>query len=256
MEIYDLYQQAVQGPEADIEFFERVYREQAGGLPLRLREDFAGTALLSSMWARSHAERRAWAVDIDPEPLAWGREHNLAEPEIAGRVELIEADVCSVQVPPVDIVCALNFSYCILKSRADLGRYFEAALETLVPGGLLVLDLYGGTEAIIATSEERELDGFTYIWEQTSYNPVNHEGHCAIHFELDDGTRLNNAFVYNWRLWTIAEIRDLLEEVGFQETLVYWEVVDEDGDGTGEYRRTEEEENQEGWLVYIAGVKG
>ena len=43
--------------------------------------------------------------------------------------------------------------------------------------------------------------------------------------------------------------------VGFRETMVYWEAVDENGDGTGEYRRTEVEENQEGWLVYVVGVK-
>jgi SAM-dependent methyltransferase len=255
MEIYDLYQRAVQAPEADIEFFEHVYGERTGGLPTRLREDFAGTALLASEWARSHIERRAWAVDIDPEPLAWGREHNLDETEVADRVELLHADVLTAEVPTVDIVCALNFSCCLLKSRVDLGRYFEAAFDNLAPGGLLVLDLYGGTEAIVATSEERQLDGFTYIWEQTSYNPVTQEGRCAIHFELDDGTRLANAFTYDWRLWTIAEIRDLMDEIGFRETLVYWEAVDEDGDGIGEYRLTEEEENQEGWLVYLVGVK-
>jgi len=254
MDLYDLYQQAVQGPEADVEFFDRVYRQLRGGTPLTLREDFAGTALLSSEWLKSHPQRRAWAVDLDPEPLQWGRENNLADSSLASRVELIEADVIAATTPRVDIVCALNFSCCILRQRAELKRYFEVALDHLAPDGILVLDLYGGTEAIIATTEERQLDGFTYIWEQVSYNPIDHQGRCAIHFELDDGTRIDDAFGYDWRLWTIAEIRDLLLEVGFGELMVFWEAVDDNGDGTGEYRQTEEEENQEGWLVYLVGV--
>ena len=59
MDIYDLYQQSVQAPGADIEFFERVYGELNDRSPLTLREDFAGTALLASEWAASHPERRA-----------------------------------------------------------------------------------------------------------------------------------------------------------------------------------------------------
>lgn len=254
IDIYDLYQQAVQGPEADVEFFDRVYRQLNGKAPLSLREDFAGTAYLATEWVRSHPKRRAWAVDIDPQPLDWGRRHNLDRPGLAARVELLEADVLEAATPRVDVVCALNFSCCILRERTTLRRYFSVARDHLNEGGVLILDLYGGTEAIIPTTEERQLDGFTYVWEQVSYNPIDHQGRCAIHFELDDGTRLDSAFGYDWRLWTIAEIRDLVLEVGFSDLLVFWEVVDDSGEGTGEYRQTTEEENQEGWLVYLVAV--
>ena len=254
-EIYPLYQQAVQSPEADVEFFERVYRQLRGGSPSALREDFAGTALLTRAWLESDPDRRAWAVDIDPEPLAWGREHNLSEPELSSRAEIIVADVLEVATPPVDIIAALNFSCCILRRHQDLKRYLSATHANLSRDGLLVLDLYGGTEAIVATTEERQLDGFTYSWEQVCFNPITHEGRCKIHFILDDGTRHQDAFVYDWRLWTIPEIRQLLFEVGFEDMLVFWEVVDDNGDGTGDYLQTTEEENQEGWLVYLVGVK-
>lgn len=254
LDLYHLYQQAVQSPDADVDFFDRVYRRLRGGTPMTLREDFAGTALLAREWLLSHPERRAWAVDIDPEPLEWGREHNLGDPDLAARVECLEGDVREVLTPPVDIVAALNFSCCILRERSHLKRYLEASRSRLAAGGLLVLDLYGGTEAIIATTEERELDGFTYIWEQASFNPITHEGRCNIHFVLDDGTRYDNAFSYDWRLWTIPEIRQLLLEVGFEDMLVFWETVDDNGEGTGEYEETVEEENQEGWLVYLVGV--
>ena len=33
---------------------------------------------------------------------------------------------------------------------------------------------------------------------------------------------------------------------GFEDMLVFWEAVDDNGDGTGEYLQTSEEENQEG----------
>ena len=68
-EIYHLYQEAVQSPEADVDFFERTYNQLRGGSPTTLREDFAGTSLLTRTWLESHPDRYAWAVDIDPEPL-------------------------------------------------------------------------------------------------------------------------------------------------------------------------------------------
>jgi hypothetical protein len=254
-ELYPLYQEAVQSPEADVDFFERVYAQLRGGSPTTLREDFAGTALLTRTWLESDPDRRAWAVDIDPEPLDWGRQNNLSAGDLAERVEIIVGDVLDVTTPPVDITAALNFSCCILRQREDLKRYLGDALANLADEGLLVLDLYGGTEAIIATTEERDLDGFSYMWEQASFNPITHEGRCKIHFILDDGTRHDDAFVYDWRLWTIPEMRQLMLEVGFEDMLVFWEAVDDNGDGTGDYLETTEEENQEGWLVYLVGVK-
>jgi hypothetical protein len=254
-EIYHLYQQAVQSPEADVDFFERTYKQLRGGSPITLREDFAGTSLLTRTWLESHPDRYAWAVDIDPEPLDWGRRHNLSAGDLSDRAEIIVGDVLDVVTPAVDIIAALNFSCCILSRHEDLKRYLKAAHANLSEDGLLILDLYGGTEAIIATTEERELDGFTYIWEQETFNPITHEGRCKIHFIFDDGTRHDNAFVYDWRLWTIPEIRQLLLEVGFEDMLVFWEAVDENGDGTGDYIETTEQENQEGWLVYLVAVK-
>lgn len=254
-EIYPLYQEAVQSPEADVDFFERVYRQLRGGVPMTLREDFAGTSLLTRTWLESHPERRAWAVDIDPEPLDWGRVNNLSTGDLAERAEMIVGDVLDVTTPTVDITAALNFSCCILRRQEDLESYLRAAHANLAPDGLMVLDLYGGTEAIIATTEERALDGFTYTWEQVTFNPITHEGRCKIHFALDDGTRYDDAFVYDWRLWTIPEIRQIMLRVGFKDLLVFWEAVDDNGDGTGDYLETTEEENQEGWLVYLVGVK-
>ncbi len=250
-----LYQASVQSPESDIEFFDRVYRDHRGRRPRALREDFCGTALLSREWVTSGKRRTALAIDLDERTLEWGRRHNLGTASMAKRVRLVQADVREVRRPRVDLVCAMNFSFCVLKQRPELLAYFEAVHAGLRDDGMLVLELYGGTEAIVPIEEQRHVDDFVYIWEQESFDPITHETRCHIHFEFEDGSRLDRAFTYDWRLWTIPELRDVLTEVGFADVEVYWEQVDDDGDGTGEYQRTESEENQEGWLVYVVALR-
>lgn len=255
---YQLYQDAVQGPHGDIAFFEDRFSEATGRRPLRLREDFAGTALLSATWVKEDPERTALAVDNDPEPVGWGREHNLGEgtlPLRPQRIEQVVGDAREFHGDDFDIVCAMNFSFCILQQRHELLEYLRNAFDSLVDDGMLVLELCGGTELETTATEEREIEGGTYIWEQASFNPINHALTCYIHFELEDGSRLERAFEYTWRLWSIPEIRELLAEAGFESSEVWWEAVDEDGEGTGEYRLTEEEENQESWLVYVVGYR-
>ena len=252
---YELYQRSVQAPEADVELFVATFESLRERTPLTLREDFAGTAYLSATWVASHPDRRAVAVDEDAEPLAWGAEHNLGLPSLSARVGLVHGDVRRATDEPVDIVCAPNFSVCCLRRRDELLDYFATSHASLVDDGMMICELYGGTEAIVASTEERVCDGFGYTWEQESFNPIDHHLRCSIHFDFPDGSRLERAFVYDFRLWSIPEIRDALLDAGFRDTVVYWEIVGEDGTGTGEYRRTVEEENQEGWLVYVVGLR-
>jgi hypothetical protein len=259
-----LYQLSVQSPEADLEFFVARYEELRGRKPKVLREDFCGTAYISATWAGSGKGRRAVGVDLDAATLQWGREHNLAPlpKEAQKRVDLRQANVLDGGGARSDMTCAMNFSYGVFKTRAEIKHYLEVVYQQLADDGMFVTELYGGTEAIVAVQDEREIEGdeetggdFTYQWEQASYNPINHETLCHIHFKLSDGSRIEKAFTYDWRLWSIMELRELLHEVGFTTVRVYWEATDEDGDGTGEYYATEQEENQESWLVYLVAGK-
>jgi hypothetical protein len=261
---HHLYQRAVQSPEADIEFFAERYKELRGREPKVLREDFCGTSYISATWAASAKGRRAIGVDLDTATLQWAREHNLAplSKDAQKRVELRQANVLDGGGAKADVTCAMNFSYGVFKTRAELKHYFEVVFQQLADEGVFVTELYGGTEAIIAVQDEREIEGddqtggdFTYLWEQAAYNPITHETLCHIHFQLSDGSKIEKAFTYDWRLWSIAEVRELLYEVGFTSVRVYWESIDEDGDGTGEYHPSEEEENQEAWLVYLVAAK-
>jgi hypothetical protein len=254
---HTLYQRSVQVPEADINNFELMFARTSKRKPLIMREDFCGTAFLSCTWAASHPKRRAIGIDLDAPTLQWGREHNLAavSPAAQRRVELHQANVLDGVGARADITCALNFSYAVFKTRAELLRYFQVVFDKLVDDGVFITEIYGGTEAIIEVTDEREHKGFTYVWEQAKYNPINHDTLCHIHFRFPDGSKIDEAFTYDWRLWTVPELRELLAEAGFRKVEVWWEAVDEDGDGSGEYRPTEEEENQESWLVYIVAAK-
>ncbi|MGD8484962.1 MAG: class I SAM-dependent methyltransferase [Thioalkalispiraceae bacterium] len=260
-----LYQESVQCPEAEVEFMSKTFEALKGRKALSVKEDFGGTGYLSVEWVKSDPQRTAIVVDIDKPTLDWGQQNNVepAGSEVASRVTMIEADVRDITEPRVDIINAFNFSYCIFETRDEMRRYFEVAREGLKDDGILVLDLFGGTEAMDVLEEETELDEFdaTYRWEHVSFNPINNHMECAIHFDFDDGSSLENAFTYAWRLWSIPEIRELLEEAGFSKTRIYWEeYVDSDDDddeleGTGEYYETEEVENQESWMIYIVAEK-
>ena len=257
---YELYQRAVQAPDVDVEFFSRVYRSTIGGTALRLREDFCGTAAVCCEWVESNRERVAWGVDLDPEPLAWGREHNLAKVPSAAqdRVTLIEGDVRDTDTPPVDIVAAQNFSYCIFKTRDELRAYFARVKDELDEKGVLILDLFGGYESMEDDREEiTDYGDFQYVWDQHRFDPITHHGTYKIHFKFKDRSRMRDAFVYEWRLWTIPEVSEILVEAGFDRADVYWEDTDEDsGEGNGYYRRRTQGECDPAWNAYIVGVKG
>ena len=61
-------------------------------------------------------------------------------------------------------------------------------------------------------------------------------------------------FSYDWRMWSIGEIKDALYDAGFSDVNVYWEGTDEDGSGDGEFYRASTEENCESWVTYISAV--
>jgi SAM-dependent methyltransferase len=248
-----LYEEAVQCVEADIDFLDSVFKERRGRVPHTLKEDFCGTAAASAEFVRRRRENRAWGVDLSAETLEWGRERHVAS--LGGRasdVTLLHANVLDIREPLVDVVAAMNFSYFIFKRRRELLAYFENCLASLKPGGMLVLDAYGGYEAQVVLKEKSKKDGFTYVWDQNRYNPITNEVCNIIHFHFPDGSRMKDAFVYDWRLWTLREITEALEEAGFSRAEVYWEGWDEKEEcGDGNFTLAESADNCAGWIVYI-----
>jgi hypothetical protein len=250
---HELYQQSVQVPEADIRFFERVYRGRHGRLPTRLREDFGGTAYLASAWVKKRTANLGWAVDIDAKPLAWGDEHNRRPlGAAASRLSLVQGDVRSAKTPGCDVVVAMNFSFFCFKTRAELVAYFRAARGHLAPGGIFFADAFGGPEAMIEVEEKRRKSGFTYVWEQRSYDPITGDLATAIHFDFPDGSRMTRAFTYEWRLWNLPELVDCLHDGGFSRVRIFWETTDAKGDGTGIYREAAHASPCESFVCCIA----
>ncbi len=258
MDKHHFYQNSVQCVEAEIDFVADTYRALKGRGAVTLREDFCGTAQTACEWIGRGDQHRAWGVDLDPLVLQWGRDNNLSRlrPDQQSRIELLEANVMQANVDQLDVVLAMNFSYYIFMERTQMIQYFSSVRDSLNDEGVLFLDAFGGYEAHKELTEERECDGFTYIWEQASFNPITSEMQCYIHFETDEGVRMDRAFSYYWRLWSLPEITEMLQEAGFSSADVYWEGTDQKtGEGDGIYTRSTEGTADAGWVCYVVAEK-
>ena len=255
---HELYQESVQGVEFELDFVADTFRAIRGRAPSTIREDFCGTALSACEWVQRDRGNRAVGVDIDPDVLAWGYEHNVAPltPSQKQRIELLPEDVLEVDAGRFDVVQAFNFSYWFFQERATMKRYFERVHDALVDDGIAFFDAFGGYEAHRCQKEKSELDGFTYIWEQAAYNPLSAEMICFIHFRFPDGSRLDRAFSYNWRLWGAKELRELLAEAGFARTRLYVQAFDDDTDEPiDRFDETEEIPDYASFIAYIVAEK-
>jgi hypothetical protein len=255
---YELYQQSVQDPEGDVTRVRRMYERLNGRSPRSMREDFCGTAAFATAWVQAHRDNRAIGVDLDPEPLEWGRRHNLAKlrPEQARRITLLQEDVRTAHASKVDVLVAFNFSFFLFKQRAALLDYFKRCHAAVKSDGIFVLDAYGGPESMEKRREKRRIGSFTYIWDQYSYDPITHDASCHIHFEFRDGSKIERAWSYHWRLWTIAELRELLVEAGFRSTEVYWEGTElETNEPNGIFRPRKHADEDPAWVAYLVAAK-
>lgn len=251
-----LYEKAVQCVEAEIDFIDQTYKQLRDRHAVSLREDFCGTTNTSCEWIRRRRDNTAYCIDIDPAVLDWGRSYHIEKlkKQQAQRMHLINDDVLKARTPKVDIVVAMNFSYWFLKTRSDMKRYFKKVHDALADDGIFFLDAFGGYEAFREMKEQTKCNGFTYVWDQASYNPITGDAIMRIHFKFKDGSRLKNAFSYDWRQWTLPELTEMLSESGFKPT-VYWEGEDEDGEANGEFSPTTEGTADAGWVAYIVAEK-
>lgn len=253
-----LYEESVQCVEAEIDFVDETFKQLRGRTAKHLREDFCGTGNTSCEWVRRRNTNHAIGIDLDSEVLDWGRENKVAalKPAQAKRIELRNEDVLKAETDAMDIVLAMNFSYWLFEQRPLLQQYFERVRAALTDDGILFLDAFGGYDAPRVLKERTKFKTHTYIWEQAAFNPVNNHMRCHIHFKMKDGSKLEKAFSYEWRLWSLPEIRELLLDAGFSKATVYWQGDDEEtGEGDGEFYPTEEGEADAGWLAYIVAEK-
>ncbi|KAL5579903.1 hypothetical protein UlMin_012345 [Ulmus minor] len=171
-----------------------------------------------------------------------------------------------VALPARDIICAFNFSCCCLHSRADLVLYFKQACNSLSKkGGIFVMDLYGGTSSEGKLRLQRKFSNFTYIWEQAEFDIIERKTRISLHFNFQkQQKKLRHAFSYSWRLWSLPEIKDCLEDAGFRSVHFWLRQMPDTGEnrstvgfGAGKdikYEEVKRFEQQDAWNAYIVGV--
>jgi len=255
-DIHILYEKAVQCAEAEIDFvdetFQRLTNRQAG----ILREDFCGTTNTSCEWVKRRDTNTAHSVDLDPDVLEWGKQHHISklDEQQKSRIKLYVDDVMKIETPTVDATLTMNFSYWIFRDRKTMKQYFSLVYRSLKSDGIFFLDAFGGYEAFREMEESTKHNGFTYVWDQNHYNPITGDATLRIHFNFKDGSKIEKAFTYHWRIWTLPELTEMLEECGFKAS-VYWEGDEEDGDGNGIFTQTKEGDADAGWVAYIVAEK-
>lgn len=254
---YWYYEKSVQNPSNEVSFFNEKFTELRKKTAHTLREDFCGTGSISCEWVKQGPKHQAWGIDLDPEPVEYGKVNHLSklDPVDQTRMHYILENVLSAKKEDVDICFAFNFSYFIFKKRKDLLSYFKAVREALNEDGVFFLDLFGGPDSQTEMTDVIEHDHFKYYWECQKFNPIDNSCRFAIHFKRKGEKKREDAFVYEWRMWGMAELRDILKEAGFTKTVAYWEGDDGDGGGDGEFYAAEEAENCDAWVTYIAALK-
>ena len=254
---YVLYEKSVQSTDFEYEFVDTNFKRIRGRTATLLREDFCGTAQMCCEWVRGRAKNRATGVDLDEEVLDWGRAHHIAalDDKQKSRVTQLLEDVRKVKIDPVDVILAMNFSWQIFEVRSELISYFASVRDGLVDDGILFMDAFGGYEAYQEMEEKTKHKGFTYVWEQASYDPVSGHMECFIHFNFNDGSKMKRAFSYAWRLYSLPEIREMLLEAGFSNVTIYWQGWDENDEPDGNFKPATKGEADPGWICMISAEK-
>jgi len=264
---YALYRLSVQDPHHEVQMFRRFFKDAYGRYPTTLREDFCAAFAVCCEWVKTAPENTAVGVDLDPEPLDYGRTHYLPELTAAqrARVSLEQANVLETTTS-AQVIAAQNYSFFLFKTRDEVRAYFEAVRRCLPKEGLFVFDMVGGSSFYQSDLEEGRkvarrtaLDKernppFRYVWHQASFNPITADVLFHIHFRFPDGSSIEKAFTYDWRLWTLPELLEILDEAGFRERHVYWETLDKDGDPSGNYRRATSGRPDPAWLSYVVAL--
>lgn len=252
---YRYYEDSVQSPEAEIKLMQKIFRKRFKRSAEVLREDFGGTGFISCEWVKQSSKHRAFAVDLDPEPIAYGLHAHWEKLTHAQQKRMIylNQDVLKCRAEKPDVVGVFNFSFWFFKTRADLLRYFISVRKSLRKEGLLLLDTLGGTAAVDLVHEKRNYRRFTYYWECTHFNPIDHHCRFAIHLKPKGQKVQKDVFVYDWRYWSIPEVVDILYDAGFSKVEIYWEGDNErTGEGNGVFSPTQAAEHCYSWIAYLA----
>jgi SAM-dependent methyltransferase len=277
----ELYRWAVQDPETHAIVLRTMYeRLRPGRQALILREDFAGTSAESVAWVALRRGRRAIAVDLDRPTLEWAqRRATRLLGARASEIQFVQTDVRSVgplEVPHADIISVLNFSILYQHDPEELRSYLWHAVHGLAPGGILVLNLFGGAATVRPGTtrhwvtpqprlpSEAAIPAFEYVWEVRSYDRASERLDCRIHFAAPHATapertrELRDAFRYDWRLWSMHELVGACAQAGFSSVQVWRHTYDPSKGEAGVFLGCVEPDSMlalESWTAYIVACR-
>jgi SAM-dependent methyltransferase len=259
---FRLYEECVQSPNWQADYLPQFHTWLTGRIPRTFREDFCGSARVACEWVKRDSRNSALGLDLDREVLDYAKRFNLAklDTDDQKRISLKCADVRKKTARKFDWIGAFNFSVFEFHERHELLRYFKAALQSLDRTGTLFLEVAGGPGFLQASLEKqiKRIQGLgrvTHAWEQSQFDPITGLNDYAIHFKLPDGSWINHAFTYHWRIWGIPDLRDALREAGFKRSVVLWEKADSSGAPLHEFLPAEEAPNHEFYIAYVIGLK-
>jgi SAM-dependent methyltransferase len=218
---FELYQNTVQNAKKETEFFKKVYRTAFNKVPLRFREDFCMTGLLACEWTNSNVMNEAVGIDFDQEALDYGVANNITN----DRVRLVNQNVLEPYDPTCkfDIICSLNYSHFLLTKRKELLKYFTNVRQN-INKGILVLDLYGGShiysDHVYTTIENYEFRG-------KAINSLSNLSECSLNYKVKKN-KFKPLFNYLFRVYSIIELKECLEEAGFESFKLYIKEINED----------------------------
>jgi hypothetical protein len=134
--------------------------------------------------------------------------------------------------------------------------------------GVFICDTYGGDSAFLTGEVHRDHwipEGphagkrIRYTWEQRRADPLTGMVTDVLHFRVEKGgvieQEIFDAFVYEWRLWSVPELRDAMLDAGFATTEVYAKTADAmDEEGNAYVLPVEDaEELDDSFIVLVAG---
>jgi SAM-dependent methyltransferase len=160
---YYYYFNSVQSPNEEARNARQFYREIRKKTPTVFCEDFCGTFAISCEWVKLNPKNKAYAVDIDPEPLAYDSAHYFSRLNInqKKRLRIFLGSVTSKKAPHSDIIAALNFSTFFFKKRSEMLSYFKGVRKRLKPGGIFIMDCMGGPNCHEPHMDRHKFPGFT-----------------------------------------------------------------------------------------------
>lgn len=255
----ELYQWSVQSPEFEIGTLDGFYKKHYKKKALSMREDFCGSAYFCAEWVKSDPKRTATGVDLDPHVLKWGEAYNLKPlGKKSSKVKLVCSDVRKVPGKDrFDMITAFNYSSCYFYTRKELLAYVTSAKESLSKDGMFVIDLWGGWESQELVTDKRKVSSpkgsFIYVWRRPWFNPINNRYLGIIDFKFKDGTKIKNAFQYEFRVWSTQELLEIFHDAGFPKVDLMWEGEDKKGEGTGKYKPESKAVNCPSWCAYVVG---